>query len=144
MSIGATNHPGRAELATHPTTHRVTSALTCTDAPRMGRLAYVVLSRLGRYLCSHHLIPKGLFRMYCQLLQATHDHNGNPRRVWVLYAQDGSVLLTEDQGYEGRAALTKWRTWLTNGGFESEIIELPTVDVTVKQYRTMADFRSTD
>lgn len=82
--------------------------------------------------------------MYCQLLQATHDHNGNPRRVWVLYAEDGSILLTEVQGYEGRAALVKWRTWLTNGGFESEIIELPTLDVTVKQYRTMADFRPAD
>lgn len=79
--------------------------------------------------------------MYCQLLQTGHDNNGNPRRVWVLYGEDGSIMLTEDQGYDGRVALVKWRKWLADSGFDSEIIELPTLDVTTKQYRTMVEFK---
>lgn len=39
-----------------------------------------------------------------QHLRCANDTNGNPRRVFVFYAADGSVVAVEDEGYRGTPA----------------------------------------
>jgi len=43
--------------------------------------------------------------MVCIKLCAGHTTNGNPRRVYVLLSDDGSIIRAVDEGYEGIGAL---------------------------------------
>ena len=42
-----------------------------------------------------------------QHLRCTNDGNGNPRRVYVFYAADGSIVAVEDEGYRGTPAVCR-------------------------------------
>lgn len=39
-------------------------------------------------------------------LAAPNDPNGNPRRVYVVFDQDGDVIDAVDEGYRGRHSVT--------------------------------------
>ena len=43
--------------------------------------------------------------MVCIKLNAGHDSNGNPRRVYVVFDSEGYIVRAVDEGYRGRAAL---------------------------------------
>ena len=38
---------------------------------------------------------------FIQHLRSTNDINGNPRRVFVLYDNNGNIIKTIDEGYRG-------------------------------------------
>lgn len=57
----------------------------------------------------------GLATMY-QHLRCTSDGNGNPRRVYVFYAADGSIVAVEDEGYRGTPAACRG------------LVQLPTIE----------------
>lgn len=40
-------------------------------------------------------------------VQAKNDTNGNPRRGWIQFAEDGSFLQFIDEGYQGRGAISE-------------------------------------
>jgi hypothetical protein len=65
--------------------------------------------------------------MYCQRLSATNDTNGNPRRVWVVYGDDGflhgSIMTARDENYGGQPL--EFRT----------IPRLPDLDITQAEYK---------
>lgn len=58
-----------------------------------------------------------------QHVRANNDVNGNPRRAFIVYAADGTVLDVIDEGYAGPPA------WLR------ELHQLPTFSVTVTEYK---------
>ena len=37
--------------------------------------------------------------------RAPNDKNGNPRRIYVVYGADESIIVTVDEGYMGNSAL---------------------------------------
>ena len=45
--------------------------------------------------------------MVCIKLNAGNDRNGNPRRVYVLLSDTGSIVRAVDEGYEGIHALNR-------------------------------------
>ncbi len=49
-------------------------------------------------------------------LRAQNDTNGNPRRVFVVFNEDGNIIEAIDEGYRGQAAVTKKYPGLPNGG----------------------------
>lgn len=61
--------------------------------------------------------------IYKQQLRTTHDTNGNPRRVWLLYNAAGEVIDTADEGYAG----DPFRG--------SGAIQLPSISVTPSEYK---------
>ena len=65
----------------------------------------------------------------CQLFDAGHDVNGNPRRVWVAYGSDvhphGEILAAWDNGYRGMPPEVK------------NLTRLPDVPTTAKHYRAI-------
>lgn len=42
------------------------------------------------------------FNNRCTIMNAGNDPNGNPRRVWVIAAEDGQAIFAYDEGYLGR------------------------------------------
>lgn len=45
--------------------------------------------------------PSSVEVLAYQLLRATNDNNGNPRRHYALYGHDGLVIATVEEGYYG-------------------------------------------
>ncbi len=45
--------------------------------------------------------------MVCIKLNAGNDRNGNPRRVYVLLSDTGSIVRAVDEGYDGIHALNR-------------------------------------
>lgn len=64
-------------------------------------------------------------------LDAGHDVNGNPRRLYVVLDQQANVVEVIDEGYEGRGALRKYAPKTTRG---LPIVEFET---TPRQYREL-------
>jgi hypothetical protein len=62
-------------------------------------------------------------------LDAGHDTNGNPRRVYLTF-QSGNLIATYDEGYMGTAAITNAHHRAAYGG-----MSIPT---TPKEYRYWA------
>lgn len=58
-----------------------------------------------------------------QRLKAPHDTNGNPRRVFVIYAENGAILDAVDEGYAGTP------NWVR------DLVQLPEFSVTATEYR---------
>ena len=63
--------------------------------------------------------------MCWQHLNAKNDTNGNPRRVFVVYARDGEILDTIDEGYAGTPG------WLR------KLPQLPGFVIAPAQYREL-------
>lgn len=66
-----------------------------------------------------------------QQQRATHDQNGNPRRVWVVFnPMTGQRILSVNEGYMGRQCL------MSEIGTDEyyKAIELSSVDITVAEY----------
>lgn len=63
---------------------------------------------------------------------APNDTNGNPRRCFVIWAADGTLLDAIDEGYSGRPNWTK------------SLTDLGRVDVSATQYRYMIKNYSTE
>ena len=63
-------------------------------------------------------IPK-----FCQHLRAPNDTNGNPRRCYVVYDDNGGVLDVIDEGYSGLPKALR------------NIAHLPDIEVEAKTYR---------
>lgn len=40
-------------------------------------------------------------------VKTKNDTNGNPRRGWIQFAEDGSLLQFIDEGYQGRGAISE-------------------------------------
>jgi len=57
-----------------------------------------------------------------QHLCATNDRNGNPRRLWAVYTNDGHVIEVIDEGYAGRPQVG------------ADVVELPMVHITPAEY----------
>jgi hypothetical protein len=58
-----------------------------------------------------------------QQLRAPNDTNGNPRRLWVVYHQDGTVAEVVDEGYGNRPK------------YLSTLPDLGSIDIAGKEYR---------
>jgi len=69
--------------------------------------------------------------MAWQHLNARNDRNGNPRRVFVVYAQDGSILDAIDEGYTGTPR------WLR------DFPQLPGFVITYSEYRELLTHAAT-
>lgn len=67
------------------------------------------------------------------LLDAGHDINGNPRRVWVVLDEDGSFVETIDEEYLGSSAVSKKYP---------NVILGPTFKTTAKEYRSLLKFHA--
>lgn len=67
----------------------------------------------------------------CQLFDAGHDVNGNPRRVWVVYGADihphGEILAAWDNGYYGMPDELR----------AANLTRLPDVPTSAKHYRAI-------
>ena len=61
-----------------------------------------------------------------QCLKTTNDRNGNPRRVWILYGEDGNPAMVRDEGYAGRP---DWGA-----------VELSNINVSPREYRGWIKF----
>ena len=61
---------------------------------------------------------------YCQRIRTTNDVNGNPRRLWIGYDDEGRVIAAADEGYSGRP-------WY-------DAIDLLDVNVTPAEYRRLS------
>lgn len=66
-------------------------------------------------------------------LCASNDRNGNPRRCFVVIDKYGSVIDVIDEGYSGKAAVT--RKW-------PSVKEGPRINVPPKEYRSYLKFGS--
>jgi hypothetical protein len=60
-----------------------------------------------------------------QHLRCTNDGNGNPRRVYVFYAADGSIVAVEDEGYDGAPRACQG------------LVELPTIETYPAERRAL-------
>jgi hypothetical protein len=61
-------------------------------------------------------------------LNAGHDRNGNPRRLWVVLNADGDIAAVFDEGYNGTGELIQH--------FPKAIIALE-LDITPEQYKSL-------
>lgn len=66
---------------------------------------------------------------FIQHLQATNDTNGNPRRVYVFYDDNGDIIKTVDEGYQGFRK--EWRG----------IKQLPEIKVMPSEYKHFAKWK---
>ena len=66
---------------------------------------------------------------YIQHLRTTNDINGNPRRVFVLYDENGDIVKTIDEGYRGFPR--EYRS----------LKQLPQIEVLPKEYRAFKNFK---
>lgn len=65
-------------------------------------------------------------------LAADNDTNGNPRRIFVIFDEDGEILDCIDEGYSGLAEVTKqYPNAKYAGRFET----------TPKEYRSLLKFK---
>lgn len=71
---------------------------------------------------------------YC----AKNDGNGNPRRVFVIRNDEGTIIATADEGYYGRRAVTMK---LDEIGASREYTDLGDIDVSPGVYRRLANYR---
>lgn len=60
-----------------------------------------------------------------QHLRTTNDRNGNPRRVFCVYSEDGRLLDAIDEGYAGRPQ------WLRG------LVEIPSFDILPSEYQRL-------
>ncbi len=58
-----------------------------------------------------------------QHLRAPNDVNGNPRRCYVIYSDDATILDVIDEGYVGRPM------WVR------DLAELPEMNITATEYK---------
>jgi len=63
----------------------------------------------------------------CQQFRADNDINGNPQRVWAVYDKNGYLLGVINEGFGGKP------------GICHDLIALPSVEVSVKEYREWLD-----
>ncbi len=109
------------EVNTFPTSdgaERFIAAL-CRDAqPRTGHLAIMTT------VIRHAPEP----RRYAIKIEAGNDHNGNPRRGWLIYTPAGDYLGFVNEGYEGHAALKRI----------GNVVELGAVPTAARFYRSSA------
>lgn len=66
-------------------------------------------------------------------LDAGHDKNGNPRRVFVTIA-DGDIIATYDEGYQGKDAITE--------PYHKDIYNGLTFETTPSEYRSLIKFEN--
>ena len=81
--------------------------------------------------------------MFIQNLRTDNDRNGNPRRLWAVYAIDEDTHTARtaafvDEGYLGRQCLL---SVLTQAEYDAAI-ELPAADIIAKEYNTRKRARS--
>ena len=62
-------------------------------------------------------------------IDAGHSTNGNPRRGWIITDDSGSFIDFVDEGYEGKAALSR-------AGY-AEYPPTPRIEVAAKVYREL-------
>ena len=62
-----------------------------------------------------------------QRLRAYNDPNGNPRRLWAVYDEQGNIGALINEGYSGHPKHL----------VEYEIPMLPTIDIDVAQYNEL-------
>lgn len=81
---------------------------------------------------------------YC----AKNDVNGNPRRVYVIRDESGSVVATADEGYEGRSSAGRVLARLGLGlaapyawSSHPSVADLGDVDVSPGVYRRLKGYR---
>lgn len=85
---------------------------------------------------------------YC----SKNDVNGNPRRVYVVRDEEGHIVATADEGYQGYPAVVDAFTALGievnrfrwEGPSETAPIDLGDVDVSPGVYRRMKNYRIED
>ena len=75
--------------------------------------------------------------MFIQNLRTDNDRNGNPRRLWLVYAVDEDTHTAEtaalvDEGYQGRQCLLGV---LSPAEYDAAV-ELPPAVITPKEYNT--------
>lgn len=76
-------------------------------------------------------------------VRTKNDRNGNPRRGWIIPAENGRKMFV-DEGYRGRDALYKhfgmpWSDASLQGArydFNTTVCEIP-LDITVAQYNKL-------
>ena len=66
-------------------------------------------------------------------LDAGHDRNGNPRRLYIVIDPDEGIVAAIDEGYTKRAALNSWNY----NYFGHRDICIPTVVTTPAEYRAL-------
>lgn len=73
--------------------------------------------------CAHRWIIPVEHPTMCQHLRAPNDTNGNPRRCFALYGDDGKLLDVVDEGYKGQPLHARG------------LVQLPSVEISASEYR---------
>lgn len=63
-----------------------------------------------------------------QHIRTDNDRNGNPRRLYLVVAEDGSVV-AYNEGYYGHQAVP--------AAYRRDAVPLPSIDVTPSEYRRL-------
>ena len=69
-----------------------------------------------------------MIKVFIQCFNAGNDINGNPRRVWLAYDNDGIAVDTLDEGYRGMQVMD-----------DIEFCTLPYVKCSVKEYKMLVN-----
>lgn len=75
-----------------------------------------------------------------QHIRAKNDRNGNPQRLYLIFAQDGQTLGAIDEGYSGIGAIARAFGWDGHKGIRKvrdTLRELTSISVPVSEYRTL-------
>jgi len=96
-------------------------------------------------------------RFSVQRYTTKNDTNGNPRRVWVIRDEHGTIVATADEGYEGRIPAARalqalgaamQENYLQHGWplcwHHDDVTDLGDVDVSPGVYRRMIRYRIGD
>lgn len=63
--------------------------------------------------------------MIIQQLKAPNNNNGNPRRLWMEWANDGNLLSVYEEGYTGKP------------GHIGQVTDLGSIEITAKTYNAI-------